>query len=764
MEADTTTGSDEEQRPGAAPAPAARWLAICPERAVLIAAVVAAVVLFGILAQPLLTGRVIAIHDPGWLYLPLNAYYSQCLERGDSFDWMPQFLGGYFISAEGEEAMFHPLHWLMYRWLPLKVAFQLDIVLPVLIALSGLTWFLRRYVGFAAALAGSMLFAFSVKFVWHLEHPPMVMVVAHIPWLLGAMDAAMTATSLRRRCFAGSAIAFLIGSAFLFGFAQSLWFLLLSDAAFCIYLFFSRQRTWGGWLAVAAGNLLGLCMGAVQLLTMAVFTLASDRTTADPDFPNIGALWPRNLVGSIAPYLMFGKVPGWWGIYFGTVPLVLAVWWLGYGMWTPGDIADPNAANRSRQLRRLSIFAAVYGIVALWMSLGFAGKIYYLQTYLPLVGKLRCPDRFHMLTTMAIAIFAGMALARLLTLARRRQLLPWTSLILPWSMVFAATAVAGVFVVRGMIVPTHGFQSKVWSAPLLFGAAAVGLTLASRGRRAGVLLLVVLAAIDLGLYAVGNDHVRSYWSPKRTMTWQQYLATASKPPSANEGRLWDNILEKDVHWLNGYRLINGYIGGMDPLRRLDYTHVNTLRVAEVAWFRDVWHPQLQTPGLTPASGGDWRRVPNPLPRARLVSNVVASDVPGEDLKTLDVDRVALVTHAMDLSAAPPGRATIVEDRPGSIKIEVSAPNRQLLALAESFDAGWQVAIDGRRAALERVNGDFMGCVVESGDHRAEFAFRPASLWWGKLISGTGAALGIGWLGLTLVGGFGTRRTPQDSNL
>jgi hypothetical protein len=50
---------------------------------------------------------------------------------------------------------------------------------------------------------------------------------------------------------------------------------------------------------------------------------------------------------------------------------------------------------------------------------------------------------------------------------------------------------------------------------------------------------------------------------------------------------------------------------------------------------------------------------------------------------------------------------------------------------ESFLDGWTVRVDGGppRPAI-RVYGDFFGCVVEAGRHRAEFTFDPDDLFGG----------------------------------
>lgn len=43
-------------------------------------------------------------------------------------------------------------------------------------------------------------------------------------------------------------------------------------------------------------------------------------------------------------------------------------------------------------------------------------------------------------------------------------------------------------------------------------------------------------------------------------------------------------------------------------------------------------------------------------------------------------------------------------------------------------------MDGRRRRVERVNGDFLGCVIEQGQHEIHFVFRPASIYYGQRLS------------------------------
>jgi hypothetical protein len=135
-------------------------------------------------------------------------------------------------------------------------------------------------------------------------------------------------------------------------------------------------------------------------------------------------------------------------------------------------------------------------------------------------------------------------------------------------------------------------------------------------------------------------------------------------------------------------------------------------------------------------------VPGTLPRVRLVGRAVASDDPAHDLGDIDPATTALVTHPLDLDDVPAGTAMLVEERPGRLRIDTEAPGQQLLVVAESHDPGWEVTIDGKAAEVERVNGDFLGCVVSAGGHAVEFVFRPAVLRQGRMLSLAGLAAAL----------------------
>ena len=97
----------------------------------------ACVLLFAAMAAPFFWGRVVTHDDLGAFHLPVRDFYATQLARGESFDWMPSLYSGFYLTGEGQAGMYHPLHWLLYRLLPLGAAFNLALLLSYPLMLGG---------------------------------------------------------------------------------------------------------------------------------------------------------------------------------------------------------------------------------------------------------------------------------------------------------------------------------------------------------------------------------------------------------------------------------------------------------------------------------------------------------------------------------------------------------------------------------------------------------------------------------------------------
>jgi hypothetical protein len=695
-----------------------RWLTIC--------AAAVGLVLLVLLARPLLIRQIGVEMDLGAFHLPLRAFYARCLKRGDSFDWLPSMHCGVFITGEGEHGPYHPLHLLLYRFLPLDIAFATETYLSFPLMFAGMYLFLRRVAGRPGALLGALVYTFATNNIGHGHHLNYVAVLAHLPWQLWLLDWLAESDGWRRWRTA-AAIGLVTGSQLLLGSPQALSYSLLAETLYALFFLPRAARPWSAALVWCAGKILGGAVGSVQLLATYTFLAHSNRATFDPLF---GSYIPSRLIQVVAPDLQSQHVLIWWHepLYFGAVPFLLFLGWL-------------MTCRRGMPAARPALYAIVLGGLAVWLATGYYGGLYLLQTHLPLVGQFRVPARYVNLVAFAGAILAAVSFRHLTELLRQGRVLPWRALALPW--LAAAVAVAAGLAFQLAFPPANrqGFDTRFLPGMLFMVAAAAMLTAAARGRTVAVALLLVLAGCDAYYYGLKNVHFGKYlW--RRSVRLEQWQAEAPRPPARNEGRLqaFDESLTRLL--LDEACLVDGYHGGLEPRKRLDYERADALRLAGVHFCHGCESTSKKPiPGLQPAGSG-WYRLTDPLPRVRLVGRALASDDPARHLSAIDLRTTALTPQPVDLDEDKPGTAVLHEERPGRLAIETNADGRQLLVVSESYDPGWQAAVDGAPAELLPAYGDFLACVVGPGRHTVQLTFRPPALVAGKWLSlgGTAACL------------------------
>jgi hypothetical protein len=632
---------------------------------------------------PAFFGRVFLYGDLGMAHLATRLFYAEQLASGESALWLPHLFCGFHLHGDGQVGMFHPLHALLYRALPLAAAFDLECALGYPFALAGSALWLRRLeLPRAAALFGGIVFALSPFLLVRMTHLNAVAVLAHVPWLLWTTDIALRDPGL------------------------------------------------------AGAQLLGVGLGAVQLLPTLEQLARSPRAAATFGFLTEQSLHPLSLLQPWAPYLFRdgGYQPGLPNpieqvFYLGAVVPVALCW----------------VAARWRELgpaRPLLRGAALVSGGALLLALGRYNPLYPLVTELPLVGLLRVPARYALLVFGAAAVVAAVAYLDLLRVAAGRDTSAarrarWVGA----SPLLSAGIALGALGLRSGASPELleqlGSTRDLLLGVALSATAAALWWAAAHGRRVALVGLLLFAAADPAVHAA-----RLWWSVP-PLSVGEYVAKVQRLPIEPPRRLLDLddrrvLLARNErgqllfasttpYLVNDARLVHGYAGLM-PKRRLDYEVPAAMRVAGVA-------AKLDEDRILP--------VPGALPRFRLVDRAVVSDAPAAAIADIDVATTALVEAPVDLAAGPPGRIRVRVDRPGRIELTAEAATRRLLVISESHHPGWRVRVDGVEGRLLRAYGDFMALVLEPGTHEVALRFDPRSLRLGKALSAGSALLLVG---------------------
>ncbi len=706
----------------------------------------ACVLLFAALAWPALSGRVYAGNDLDHFHLPLRWFYANALAAGHGFDWMPGLFSGFYLTGEGQAGTWHPLHLLLYGALPLVAAFNLEVLSSYAFLFVGTAALLRHPrtavpgdprtgLPWAASLFGAMLFTFSGSTMLHFVHVNAVAVIAHLPWCLLAIEEALRTSSppprRGRTLLALAALAALTASMLLCGYPQYVWIVGCAEAAWVVIVLAPPLclRDIVAATSLLAAKALGLAMAALQVLPTLEHLRGARRYVLSEDLSGTGSLHPLNLVQLLAPYVFTGRTlgdhPHEYGVYAGAVPLLLVTWWLLFRRDAP-----PSRRDRG---------VAVLAVVAIGLAFGKYVGSDRVQSMIPFVGVFRFPARFLFLFHFGVAVLAAGAFAELV----RRRVDGGGH---PGWILAAAAGLFAALLTRALGEPALGPAALVVAGPALFLAAAAALALVLRGRPFALPALVLLAALDAGSYGL------SAWAWPASRPLVDILAEVPKPPvdGARIATLQPEALGRytgNLPVMHGAAMFDGYAGLPQAIQPSPAT-LEHLRLGAVDYVQRV-ADDVPVAGLLPGTE-EWLRVPDPRPRVRLATRaVVAADAAKalRDSAGTDSPSVVFTSLAVEL-AGPPGSVLATTREPGRIRVQVQAPARQMLVVAERFHAGWRASVDGTAADVFPVDGGLLGVLVERGAGHVEFVFAPSSLGQGRTIA-QGAF--VAWSLLVIVG-------------
>ncbi len=675
------------------------------------------------LLYPVLTGRVFTRDDLGALHLPFRFLYHQALQAGEFLLWTPAYHSGFFLFAAGEAGMAHPLHFALYRFLALGPAFNLEMISSYVLLFAGTALLWRRLgISLEGALFGAMLFTFSGFNLFNFMHVNHIGTFAHAPWILLATHALLTEERPRGQALAFGGLALLTGMQLLAGNPQYAWLTNLAVA----FLVGAMAVCGTGWRRIALTGValvLGLLIGGVQLLPTLEFLRDSTRSAWTTDAALTFSLSPLNLVQLWAPFAFEFRVAAppaeeflvhEFIVYNGAFCTAALAW----------------TALRYRHLEQKTLAGVLLAFAALNLVLAFGrhGGVYPLLAELPGLRSLRAPARHLVLIQLALSGVAGIVLEDLLALVKSGARIAWRQL-WPLAVIIGlsiTSTIVGSSLAGSSWASEHGlrFSGLARSAPwtLIVVTVVVLVAMVARGVRGALAAVIVVSAIDLGLWGYSYAY---RWGPIQPIA--ELVAEATAPPDARPG----DLIPTFVGGRDGYailrdlRLTMGYTG-LYSSRTLNPRDPLVQRVSGLTWDGD---------------GERWFRVVGSMPRARLMAEARTSSDPALDLSAIDPSRVALVDRALPLNGTP-GLARVTTDRPGHLIVDTVGDGQQLLVLTERYHRGWIATIDGDGTEPIRVYGDFLGSVVPAGSHRVVFQFRPRSVRVGLLATLTALAAAL----------------------
>lgn len=466
-----------------------------------------AVVLLASYRALLVPGRVLAARDVPFLHLPLRAAFRDLVLRGLLPRWNPLLHGGDPILSNPHYSAFYPLTWLLLPFAP-ATALQLLVLLHAVWALLGAHRLLRRLgCGEWAAAFGAVAYAGGGPLVGLAGTLLVYTGMAWLPWILlwGEDFLALPAEAPRRqRVSAGAQLGL--------GFALQM---LNGDPAAVMTtgLLLALLAVLGGRESparrVAVRRVLGaaglaLLLAAVQFLPTWMRLRESVRGEGlSIEQATSWSTHPARLAEIAFPRLFGDPARDEEGLYFGwdlndkQYPFLLSI--------APGLLVLVLGAGAlvAGGVRHRWVWTAGAGL-GVFLGVGRFNPLYAaLHAALPVLGMVRYPEKFLLLTTSCLAIAGGLGLERLLaergtSSARLRRVTMGLAL----ALIVVAVALLGWLTLAG--ASGEAFVRRHAAGPLSPRGVAAGLAYL-RGQ-AGV-TLALAAAVALWLALV--DRVRA---------------------------------------------------------------------------------------------------------------------------------------------------------------------------------------------------------------------------------------------------------------
>lgn len=659
-----------------------------------------------------LKGNLMAGGDIELYFAPWHQWIRSEILSGRLPLWNPNILCGVPVAANPQVGLFYPPN-LLLRLFP--VPFGINLLLMFHLVLMGVgmyVYLLHHKLRPVSGLTGAIAFMLSGFSIPHLYagHFTFLCTVAWMPFLLLLAERLLDPP---HRIKDASLFALILCLQLLGGHFQIPYMTLEAVGILAVIrsigLLGKRPNKSLGhlWLVLIAAVIWALVMAGIQLVPSWELMKAGARgAEANVPFASEHSFHPSLLITFLFPNAFGSPATGdyqgpsfYWEVmgFVGITALFFVFI----------ALAKPSNAHR--------LFLISLTLLGFCLALGKYSPLYqWAYELIPGFSRFRAPSRHILLVTFGLAALAGHGLndvGEILSRYRQRVLLA-----IPWGMcaILAAELLYFALPFSQGVSPSKILQSfgevgkRLREESSWFRVFPVGLTHPNSSSMGNI----------LGLW----EGVRSLqgYDPLISKRYRDYVGVAEYRQSSRE----------EQSYLNFMRFSS-------PLAlELGARYVLCLAPAALQDRQPVW----SNSSMAVYEQGQ------ALPRAMLLDRglpVSNQDAALEQLMRPDFDPSRTVILEMDGTSLPStlnaegATATIIEDTPTRISLDVQSPGDAVLRVSEATFAGWKAFLDGQRVPLLTADLILRAVVVPAGSHRVEFVYHPFSVWMGGLLSLTG---------------------------
>lgn len=681
--------------------------------------------------------------DFAYQVLPWYQFEAAQIQQGHIPLWDPHEWGGQPLIGQLQPGLQYPPNWLLFL-MPLPDGYM---------SLTAMHWYfvLIHYLGalfcfflcrdlklsFAASILAGGAFALG-GFFGATDWPQI---------LNGAIWAPLVILFLLRsmrgeRPLASAALAGTFnGIAFLSGHHQMPFYILLSAAGLWIYDLAASPSTVRGqrFRAAAIFGVFLVLVSGLQTLPALEYGRVAERwigSVQDPVTWRQKVPYTVHAQSSIGPGSLAGIVLAGMNVtdtFMGIVVFSLALF----------AVASRWADRTVRIFAALALAGLLY---AMGSSNPFHGILYGL---VPLVEKARVTLRVLVIFNLGIAVLSAYGLDAFRDAAARESS-AWAGRLIRALLAFALliwVVLLGFSMVRVQPAQNYNWIGMTALIALLLAAALQALRMEQISQKTAAAIVVLLMLLDIGMITTFRMASReSGWPLVDSLYKHQDIVRFLKSqPGPVRVEMDNTAIPYNFGDWHGIDAFESYLASIT--RNLEFLRgeINARMLWGINYYIGAAPERPERREVfTGKSGLKVFANPDAFPRVWTVHHAGRASSPVEILSRIRKPLAELRSRTF-VPGDPPALedcggeddASILSQETNTVSIDADLKCRGMVVLGDTFFPGWKATVDGTTARIHEAYGALRGVVVERGRHRIEMRYRPASVWWGAVMTFAG---------------------------